>query len=295
MSQIIDRIRREYGQQDSLRDAGLSRPAGIESFDDIAYGSGRDQVLDIYRPGNARGKLPVIVSVHGGAWVYGDKNRYQYYTSSLADRGFAVVNFSYRLVPEYSFPASLEDTIRVFAWVREHAEEYGFDLDALFAVGDSAGAHLLGLYCAACTCRGAAARMGLYGRNPGPLPRGVALACGFYRPRMPAGEENPTEMEIFREMLPWPLDAESLARVDVLGYVTPDFPPTFAFTSTGDFLKAQTLELQEVLKAQGVPHIVRCYGDEEAPLGHVFQCSLRNPYARGCNDDQCAFFRSLMA
>ena len=61
------------------------------------------QKLDVYRQKDATGKLPVIVSVHGGGWVYGDKERYQFYCMDLAERGFAVVNFSYRLAPEYKF------------------------------------------------------------------------------------------------------------------------------------------------------------------------------------------------
>ena len=97
---------------------------------DIVYGTDpKRQALDVYRPRAAEGKLPVIVSIHGGGWVYGDKERYQYYCMSLAQRGFAVVNFTYRLAPKFKFPASLEDTNLVFRWVLDHASEYGFDND----------------------------------------------------------------------------------------------------------------------------------------------------------------------
>lgn len=93
--------------------------------------------------------LPAIVSVHGG-WVYGSKEVYQFYCMSLARRGFAVVNFSYRLAPKHKFPAPLEDANAVFHWVLAHAGEYGFDPERIFAVGDSAGANILRLYSAAC-------------------------------------------------------------------------------------------------------------------------------------------------
>ena len=43
-------------------------------------------------------------------------------------RGFAVVNFTYRLAPAYKYPAQLEDTCKVFSWASENAEEYGFDI-----------------------------------------------------------------------------------------------------------------------------------------------------------------------
>ena len=88
----------------------------------------------------------MIVNVHGGGWVYGDKDVYQYYCMDLCLRGFAVVNYSYRLAPEYQFPAQIEDTVMAFRWVIENGDEYGFDVDRLYAVGDSAGANILTLY-----------------------------------------------------------------------------------------------------------------------------------------------------
>lgn len=144
MSQASEMVRTEFKKGDDLRDAGLTTPANIIRFDDIPYGPDpAQQSLDVYRPRSGDGKkLPVIVSVHGGGWVYGDKERYQYYCMSPAQRGFAVVNFTYRLAPENKFPASLEDTNSVFTWVLANGEAYGFDTGHVFAVGDSAGAHI---------------------------------------------------------------------------------------------------------------------------------------------------------
>ena len=91
---------------------GMNTPEDIERWDNIVYGHDDREMqrLDVYRPKQAQGEdLPVIISVHGGAWMYGDKERYQYYCMSLAQRGFAVVNFTYRLAPESKFPAQLED------------------------------------------------------------------------------------------------------------------------------------------------------------------------------------------
>ena len=123
MSAYSEEIRAKFKAFDDIRDAGLTTPEEIERFDDIQYGADDTwQVLDVYRRKDARGKkLPVIVSVHGGGWVYGDKERYQYYCMDLAMRGFAVVNFTYRLAPEHKFPAPLEDTNLVMSWIMEHA------------------------------------------------------------------------------------------------------------------------------------------------------------------------------
>lgn len=286
MSATSDRIRREFAASDAVRDAGLTTPDDIQRYDDIAYGSYPLQKLDVYRPKNATGPLPVIVSVHGGGWVYGDKALYQHYTMSLAQRGFAVVNFSYRLAPESRYPAQMEDVAAVFAWAHSHAEAYGMDVNNLFAVGDSAGAHLLGLYCVACT-NPAYAR--LYPFSFGPAPKAISLACGVYT----VERDGDQDMKLMEDLLPGGPTPENLAWVDVKRWLTPAFPETFLFTCTGDFLQEQADGTQVALRQKQVPHIMRFYGDSEHALGHVFHCDMRSEAGRRCNDEQCAFFKSV--
>ena len=292
MSVTSDRLRREFGAQDAIRDAGLTVPADVERKTNIPYGAHPQQVLDVYRPKDAAGKLPVIVSVHGGGWVYGDKELYQHYTMNLAQRGFAVVNFSYHLAPETQFPAQLEDVKAVFAWASDHAEQYGLDMDNLFAIGDSAGAHLLGLYCDACSNPEYAKRFP-FDQPFGPVPKAVSLSCGAYT--ICADLSSEQDMALMEDLLPGGPTPENLEWVDVRRWINPAFPETFLFTCTGDFLQEQADAMEQTLRENSVPHILRFYGDAEHSLGHVFQCNIRSEAARMCNDEQCAFFRSVMA
>ena len=119
MSKNSDKIREDFGTGDKKRDAGLKTPETVERYDDISYGPHPTwNLLDVYRPKKEIGNhLPVIAIVHGGAWVYGDKDVYQYYAMSLAERGFSVVNFSYRLAPEFRYPTALEDICKAFEWI----------------------------------------------------------------------------------------------------------------------------------------------------------------------------------
>ena len=269
-------------------------PDDIQRYVDIAYGSHPLQKLDVYRPNpkgpasrrHANGLLPVIVSVHGGGWVYGDKELYQYYTMSLAQRGFAVINFSYRLAPESRYPAQMADVAAVFEWAHSHAASYGMDVNNLFAVGDSAGAHLLGLYCAACTNPAYADR---YSFPFGPAPKAISLACGVYT----IERDRDQDMKLMEDLLPGGPTPENLAWVDVKRWLTPAFPETFLFTCTGDFLQEQADAMQVALREKQVPHIMRFYGDSEHALGHVFHCDMRSEAGRRCNDEQCAFFKSV--
>lgn len=286
-------LQKSFGRSDTARDAGLTTPEDVTRYDDIPYGNDpKWQLLDVYRPRAAEGSpLPVIVSVHGGGWVYGDKKLYQFYCMNLAQRGFAVVNFSYRLAPGHKFPAPLEDTNTVFHWVLDHADGYGFDTDHIFAVGDSAGANILGLYSAVCTNPAYAAR---YAFCPpeGFTPKAIALNCGQYRiePKI-----LPTDLIhlLIRDYLPKRGSPDELECIDVTAHITSNFPPVFLMTANGDFLRKQAPLLSRALETAGVPCVYRCYGDEQNPLSHVFHCNIKSLAAQVCNDDECAFFMSF--
>ena len=84
---ISRQMGRMFTKSDTVRDAGLGTPEGVHRFDDICYGEDAEsQLLDVYRPKGGAGSLPVIVSVHGGGWVYGDKERYQIGRASCRER-----------------------------------------------------------------------------------------------------------------------------------------------------------------------------------------------------------------
>lgn len=293
MSIVSWLVNKSFGMSDAARDAGLTTPEDIIRYDDIRYGDDPVwQALDVYRPRSAGKKpLPVIVNVHGGGWVYAGKEVYQFYGMNLAQRGFAVVNFSYRLAPEYKFPTFLEDTNAVFRWVQDHADEYGFERDNIFAVGDSAGANILGLYSAVCTNPDYAARFS-FQPPAGFAPRAIALNCGTYRidkKRMPPDLVR----LLLPDFLPERGSAEELKTIDVTEHITSRFPPVFLATANGDFLKAQAPILVRKLKQNGVRFVYRCYGDQKNILGHVFHCDIKKSAAKQCNDEQCEFFMKL--
>lgn len=277
-------------RDDAKRNAGLTTPEDIERFDDIRYGEDERNVLDVYRPKDRPGKLPVIVSIHGGGWVYGNKEIMQFYCMSLAQRGFAVVNYSYRLAPAHKHPAPLEDANKVFSWVLEHADDYGFDVENVFAVGDSVGATLLGLYCCLCTDPDYARRLSI--RTPaGFLPKAVALNCGLYR--LERGKELLLD-RFAEEYLPCGGTDEEYEDIAVGAHVNDRFPPSFVMTANGDFLAPQAKPFYELLTSLGVQTEYRCYGEKENEPTHVFHINIKLPVARKCNDDECAFFLKRM-
>ena len=292
MSKTSDDMRKTVGEIDRARDAGLVTPDDVLRYDDIVYGDDCEwQIMDVYRPKASEGKiLPVIVSVHGGGWVYGTKEAYQFYCMSLAQRGFAVVNFTYRLAPEYQYPAAIEDINTVFTWITNHAAEYGMDRKHLFAVGDSAGAHQLSLYTAILTNEE-------YSRQyPFTIPDGLelsalALNCGVYHFDKTKCDEH--TILLMEDYLPCKGSKEELDEIDIPSHITPDFPPVFVMTAVEDTQKMQAPYLVKALTENKIPFVYRMYGDAEHPLGHVFHCDIKTDDAGLCNDEECRFFLQI--
>jgi arylformamidase len=113
---------------------------------DVAYGAHQRHRLDIHRPvGESGGPLPVLMFVHGGGFVGGEKTRpnspfYDNVGSWAASQDLIGVNMTYRLAPAAPWPAGAEDVAAAVAWVGENASSFGGDPGGLFLMGQSAGA-----------------------------------------------------------------------------------------------------------------------------------------------------------
>lgn len=288
MSLISVTTRLLFSFGDKRRDKGLTSPKDVVRYDNLPYGpNGKWNLLDVYRPKAERGKLPVIISVHGGGWVYGTKEVYQFYCMSLAQRGFAVVNFNYRLAPDYKYPAQMEDINQAVCWTLDHAEEFGFDAENVFMVGDSAGGHMAALYGCICTNPECAASYE-FQVPEGFVPRALALNCGIYD--LSKAMEGENRRKRMKDLLGKDCSQERMESINPVRYITDKFPPSYVMTATGDFLKDQPQYLLEELERHQIPYEYKIYGTEENRLPHVFHCNMKSEDAKVCNEEECAFF-----
>ena len=94
------------------------------------------QILDLYLPDEGEGPFPVIIAIHGGAFMGGDKADFQVLPMLEGlKRNYAVASINYRLSWEASFPALVQDGKAAVRWLRAHAAEYHFRPDRLAAWG----------------------------------------------------------------------------------------------------------------------------------------------------------------
>ena len=280
---------------DLKRDLDWVPPTDVEAIENVSYGScDKWHLLDLYRPKDTEGKLPVLLNIHGGAWVYGDKKVYAPYCMYLATQGFAVVNASYRLAPKHTFPAPLEDVGAMVEWVVDHAEDYGLDLSNLFFVGDSAGAHLATAYTAVQLNEAYANSFPGIKVDARFVPKGLLLNCGVFDMEVEWKKQGRALTPFLTDLLGEKPTIEAVKQMSPAQYITSGFPPVHLTTSNGDFLRKHSYRLKEVLKKKGVEVAFKEYGEKKKPQGHVFHLNLKNKVGQECNADQLEFVKKMM-
>lgn len=103
-------------------------------------------LLDIYLPANAKGKLPLVIFIHGGAWLSNDKYADMGYmkktVAEIVSSGFALASIDYRFSTEAVFPAQIQDCNSAISFLYDNADTYGLDKNRFALMGFSAGGHL---------------------------------------------------------------------------------------------------------------------------------------------------------
>ncbi|MGD0879995.1 MAG: alpha/beta hydrolase [Acidimicrobiales bacterium] len=118
----------------------------IHNVDYVGDGLYRHRLDIRYRRGGPSEGAPVLVFIHGGAWVIGNKREQGIpMMHELAARGWVCVSINYRLSPRATWPDQIVDCKRAVAWVREHIVDYGGDPSFVAVSGGSAGGHLAAL------------------------------------------------------------------------------------------------------------------------------------------------------
>jgi acetyl esterase len=186
------------------------------------------------------GPHPVVLFLHGGAWVAGSPATHRRLAQRFAEAGYLTVNLDYRLAPEHPFPAGYDDCLFAARWVRENAGRWRGQPDRIAIGGDSAGGNLAAAVAVGAGAGAFRAALLIYGVFDfvASAERGGAGFEGLARAYLGAG---------FPAFLADP-------RVTPLRGVTSKFPPAFLIVGSADALLPESLAMAEALKTAGVPH-----------------------------------------
>lgn len=237
-------------KQDDKRIATLQWPESIEESRNNPYVDDGNpmHLIDVCYPKNADEKLPVIIDIHGGGWMYGDKELNKNYCHNIAKRGYVVFVMSYRLYPEVTADEQLRDVAKSLKWISEHLDDYPCDKERILLTGDSAGGMLA---CFTALLSSSEKLRDIYGTvDHGLLFDAVCLTSPmlFMDPGNYMGIYTKHVLgKNFRNQA-W----GSYVNLDSL-LTLGKMPPTMLVTSSGDFLaREQTLRGTEELKKNGV-------------------------------------------
>lgn len=210
--------------------------------------------MDVYYPTAMDGAWPVVMYVHGGAWVKGDKSEGAGMgdQSALTADDFLYISINYRLAPEYKFPAMIEDAKCAVRYLRAHASQYNLDPQRVGALGGSAGGHLVSL-------------LGLSDESAGwdvgeylDQSSRVQAVVDYFGPADLTDSSFDTERAENRTVEVFGASEQSdpiLAAASPVTYATPDDPPFFiAHGDKDDTVPlAQSQILYDKLTATGIP------------------------------------------
>ncbi len=235
--------------------AGCVAAAGpVDRVPNVAYAADNLDAhrLDLYLPRDRAG-APIVVFVHGGAFLQGDRRDYAVVGEQLARQGLATAVVSYRLFPQADADGATADVATAVAWVVRHASDYGLGAKNVFLVGHSAGGQIVALLGVD------TAYLERAGTSTDAL-RGVVAVAGAYDVR-----DLSDESEQFQK-----IDAHIYgATPELRGAVSPSLyvragaPPTIAVCGTEDDPEAcerATVYVHRFVAAGGSAYVIRVVG-----------------------------------
>lgn len=284
---------------DKKKHAAQTPPDNVTEISDIAYidDGNHYHKLDVMYPSNAsaQDKLPVIIDIHGGGWMYADKDLNDHYCLGLASRGYVVFNISYRLVPDVTVGEQIQDVALALQWISQNMNNYPCDTENILLTGDSAGGQLA-VYSAIILQSDELKSVfntadvdmditALLLTSPVSYMKSGGLFGVYTKPLWGKDyKDKPTYNY---------MDLD-----EIIDYAE-DMPPTYLITSSGDTLAhSQTLRAYELLQSKGVRCELADY-DKQAfgkSLPHVF--SVLYPYDEAgttATESALDFYQQIMS
>lgn len=269
-----------FAGNDAASEAALARhvPEGIVTQENVPYGDGPDEFLDISQPlGNAV-QLPLIVWVHGGGFISGSKEGVANYLKILASEGYVVAGVEYSTAPGSTYPTPVRQVSAALAYLVAHSQEFNLDPDRIVLAGDSAGAQIAAQTAMIITDAGYASLVGIAPAIEAEQLRAAVLVSGAFDMSSLGNAEGlagwfvRTVLWSYSGMRDF-LNDDQFARASITPNVTSSFPPTFITSGDADPLEPQAQALLSRLQDLGI-RAEGLFFTDGSGLNHEYQFDL---------------------
>ena len=241
---------------------------GLKEFRDISYKnrSEKELKMDIFQPVvDKPTDLPVIINIHGGGLIDGNKNLSVDFCRQLAKRGYLVFSLEYRLIPAVRVYEQFDDVCAGMDCIGSKLVDFDVDFTRIYLVAESAGAYLA-TYVAA--MKKSKTLQEAIGYEP---TRMVFNAMGLI-----SGMFYTTRKDSLGRFLSRSIYGKDQRSLEMAKYTNPEhpeiiynIPPCFLVTSKADMLERYTLDFAGELGNKGVEHFLRHMGSD-SKLIHAF-------------------------
>ncbi|MBP6861502.1 MAG: alpha/beta hydrolase [Neisseriaceae bacterium] len=242
-----------------------------------------NNVYDVYVPHTVKPgtQLPVLIWVHGGAFVAGDKTDVRYFAPALANQGYMVVAMNYQLAPKAIYPTPLVQIQELYQALLKVAPAHQGNMTQLFFAGDSAGAQMAAQFVAMQTNPQLATAMAMPAVVPKAHIKGVLLYCGPYDLTALKGGTDSGLVNFILNQLGWSylgnrdwLASDEVQQADVVSHVTADFPPAYITDGNTFSFESHGQALVSALQKKGVAVQSRFFDKAQAVTEHEYQFKM---------------------
>ena len=241
-----------------------------------------DNVADIYIPKDTAGPFPVVLWIHGGAFVGGSKDDVEIYATSLASEGIAVVCMNYRRAPKAKYPVPVIQTQDAYLWMMDISDKYSFDLNRFVLAGDSAGAHIAAQFAAIQSNAAYADEMDFEQIVPLHTLKAVLLFCGPFDVSKLDKSRNST-MNFLIGRAAWAYfgtkdwAGQFSYQATISHHITEFFPPAFITDGNQLSFEEHGRALADVLKNSNVSVETYFISMDTEIAGHEYQFIMNTP------------------
>jgi len=241
----------------------------------------KSNFLDIFMPVNATGRYPLVLWIHGGAFVGGNKEDIGIYATALAAKGFTVACIDYRRAPEAKYPTPVIQAKEAYEWLISEADTYHIDVKNIVLAGDSAGAHIAAQLAAIQTNEQYAKKISVKSVIPQENLKALLLFCGPFDLEKISTDKS-FLMKLIK-MTAWAYFGTKKwvekygNEINITEYITPDYPPTFISDGNTASFESHGSFFWEHLDKNNIPNEIFLIPKEIEKTMHEYQFIMNTP------------------